>query len=198
MESDLCSSSASACMCHRDWLSPESAVPATGRSHTGLRWWRKSASSAFCPPTSLATDTQMQKPERGINVLLWTTINFSTFYLFPHNHQHRFMFVLNRHHSIWREKILFGLIPNIVFYHNRLLIFTTCASIASLGMEDALMDAVLWGDLIDVGACLACCSIWLYSMTSGTYTKKKRAGCFWVTTSAYMHQYSSSCPNTIF
>lgn len=52
-----------------------------------------------------------------------------------------------------------------------LLIFITCGSAASLGMEDALIDAVRWGDLTTAGSCLACCIIWLYSITSGTYTR---------------------------
>lgn len=37
-------------------------------------------------------------------------------------------------------------------------------------MEEALIDAVRWGDFISAGSCLACCITWLYSTTSCTYT----------------------------
>lgn len=36
-------------------------------------------------------------------------------------------------------------------------------------MEEARIDAVRWGDLTTVELRLARCSIWLYSITSGTY-----------------------------
>lgn len=48
---------------------------------------------------------------------------------------------------------------------------------ASLGMDDALIDAVRCGDFTTVvWSCLACCRILLYSITSGTYTGRKMAG----------------------
>lgn len=81
-----------------------------------------------------------------------------------------------------------------------LWIFITCGSAASLGMEDALIDAVRWGDLATAGSCLACCIIWLYSITSGTYTRSSQLKTLSVLTSSKLffgqQVFLDSCLNT--
>lgn len=75
---DLCSSFDEACMCRQDWFSPESVVPARGHSHTGLQWWRRSASSAYCLLTSRATDTSNNQRKNHFSNHEWHLVSKNT------------------------------------------------------------------------------------------------------------------------